>query len=242
MRNKQNLYSIVLVLTALLFTSPYLLVAQNSFPSSGDALIADSHKLFFSRTTYVSDSGFIRFILPYSNTGWGWPDIHERALVFENNGYNDSSGAGGGGFLFRAKKGDGTKLNAVSIRRDGRVGIGTRQPTDKLTVNGTASAEEIIVEENVGADFVFEECYQLPSLSKVENHIKTKKHLPEIPSAEEMKRYGVKVGDLQMKLLQKIEELTLYVIELEKKDKERQKRMEEQQQRIELLEQKVSQN
>lgn len=111
----------------------------------------------------------------------------------------------------------GTNLiEAMSIATDGKVGIGTVNPADLLTVNGTAKAEEVIVAEDVGADFVFEEDYPLPELSELEKYIDRHKHLPEIPTAGQMKRDGVKVGDLQMKLLQKIEELTLYMIELQK--------------------------
>lgn len=107
-------------------------------------------------------------------------------------------------------------IEAMSITQQGNVGIGTVSPSSRLSVKGTAKAEEIIVEENIGADFVFEEDYPLPSLSEVEHYIKNQKHLPGIPSAEEMKRNGVKVGDLQMKLLQKIEELTLHTIRQQK--------------------------
>jgi hypothetical protein len=105
----------------------------------------------------------------------------------------------------------------------GKVGIGTTNPTEKLTINGTAKAKEIIVEENVGADFVFANDYALPSLPEVEKYIIENQHLPEIPSAEEMVKNGVKVGELQMRLLQKIEELTLYVIE-QRKEQEMQRR------------------
>jgi hypothetical protein len=82
-----------------------------------------------------------------------------------------------------------------------------------IDVKSVIKAREVIVEENAGADFVFEEDYDLPTLAAVEKYINAHHHLPEIPSAEEMKRDGVKVGVLQMRLLQKTEELTLYVIE-----------------------------
>jgi hypothetical protein len=98
----------------------------------------------------------------------------------------------------------------------GKVGIGTVSPDTKLTVNGTTKTKEVIVSENVGADFVFEEDYPLPTISEIEEHIKINKHLVGIPSAGEMIKNGVRVGELQMKLLQKIEELTLYIIELRK--------------------------
>jgi hypothetical protein len=87
----------------------------------------------------------------------------------------------------------------------------------KLDVNGSARANEIVV-NTTGADFVFEENYALPSLTETEEYVKTNKHLPGVPSAEEMQKEGMKVGELQTTLLQKVEELTLYVIELKKEN------------------------
>lgn len=110
----------------------------------------------------------------------------------------------------------------------GNVGIGTTNPTYPLAVNGTIRAKEIIVETG-WADFVFDEDYQLPSLAEVERHIKAEKHLPGIPSAAKVAADGVSVGEMQAKLLQKIEELTLHQIEQEK-------RLNEQSSRIEHLE------
>lgn len=120
----------------------------------------------------------------------------------------------------------------VNQNINGNVGIGTDAPSEKLTVSGTIKAKEIIVDENTGADFVFRKDYALPSLSEVERFIKKNGHLAEIPSAEEMKKNGIRVGDLQMKLLQKVEELTLYSI---KQKKEYDKRFKEQQKRIKKL-------
>lgn len=125
-----------------------------------------------------------------------------------------------GYITFHHNSGGGT-AEMMRIHSNGYLGIGTTTPDELLTINGTAKAEEVIVVENVGADFVFEEDYALPELSEVEAHIQQYKRLPEIPSAEEMIEHGVKVGELQMKLLQKIEELTLYVIELEKRDRKK---------------------
>lgn len=151
---------------------------------------------------------------------WAENAVAERGIL----GFN----AGSGDLVYRSKAYSFSNgIERFRITKNGNVGIGTTIPTQKLTVNGTAKAKEIIVEENVGADFVFEEDYKLPSLSDVEQHIKVRKHLPEIPSAEQMIANGVKVGELQMKLLQKIEELTLYVIELEKRDREKEKRIKE---------------
>lgn len=88
-----------------------------------------------------------------------------------------------------------------------------------LEVLGTIRATEVKVETG-WSDFVFEKDYKLPTLQEVENHINEHKHLPDIPSEAEVKENGVSLGEMQAKLLQKIEELTLYTIELNKTVKE----------------------
>jgi len=87
-------------------------------------------------------------------------------------------------------------------------------------LHGKLEAKEIKVTESPTADFVFEEDYALPTLQDVEKHIKEKKHLPEIASAKQMEKEGVNIGEFQIQLLQKIEELTLYIIELNKEIQE----------------------
>ena len=94
-----------------------------------------------------------------------------------------------------------------------------------IAMYGKLEAKEIKVTTTPTADFVFEDSYQLPNLESVEKHIKEKKHLPEIASAAEMQKEGVNIGDFQIKLLQKIEELTLYSIEQNKLIKEQQERL-----------------
>ena len=95
---------------------------------------------------------------------------------------------------------------------DNRLGIGTSNPQYSLDVNGTIRAKEIRV-ETTGADFVFADDYQLRPLSEVKAFIAENKHLPEIQSAQEMQENGVSVSELQTRLLQKIEELTLYILQ-----------------------------
>ncbi len=101
----------------------------------------------------------------------------------------------------------------------GNVGIGKRASGDlKLDVAGTLRAEEILVEANGNtADFVFSDTYNLKDLTEVENYIKTHKHLPDIPSAEEMETSGIKLAEMNVLLLQKVEELTIYTIRQEEK-------------------------
>jgi hypothetical protein len=144
-------------------------------------------------------------------------------LDLYNNGYNSSRRYGiriqkrGIGQLrpFAFEFSDGNTVEtAMTINTDLSIDFGS-----DIGISGIARAGEIIVEENVGADFVFEETYKLPPLSEIEQYIRNHKHLPEIPSAEDMKTNGIKVGALQVKLLQKIEELTLHVIELDKRDR-----------------------
>jgi hypothetical protein len=100
---------------------------------------------------------------------------------------------------------------------NGNVGIGTTSPTEKLAVNGRIRAKEVIVETG-WSDYVFDSDYRLAPLSEIEQQIKAEKHLPGIPSAQEVAQGGVSLGDMQARLLQKVEELTLYTIQLQKEN------------------------
>jgi hypothetical protein len=118
---------------------------------------------------------------------------------------------------------------------NGYVGIGTTSPQSKLAVNGTITSKEIVVTDSGWSDFVFEPDYPLISLEDVAQYIKETKHLPGIPSAEEVKENGVAVGEMQSKLLQKIEELTLYTLGLHEQNKKQQETIEELRKEIDLL-------
>ncbi len=99
------------------------------------------------------------------------------------------------------------------------VGVGTTDPgIYKLNVSGKIRADEVVVNTD-GADIVFHVGYKLPPLFDVESFIKENNHLPGIASAAEMLKNGMNVSEMQTKLLQKIEELTLYIIELNDKIK-----------------------
>lgn len=130
----------------------------------------------------------------------------------------------------------------------GNVGIGTRNPDTRLAVKGTIHSEEVKVDLNVPApDYVFENNYNLPSLEELNAYIKVNKHLPEVPSACAMEEYGINLGEMNMLLLKKVEELTLYVIHQNKKILEQNDRLATQQiinkvqsDRIKELENKIN--
>ena len=103
----------------------------------------------------------------------------------------------------------------MRITATGNVGIGTANPTQKLSVAGTVRAYEVIVDTG-WSDYVFDESYKLKTLSETEAYIKTEKHLPGLPSAKEVAEHGVKMGEMESKLLAKVEELTLHLIAQEK--------------------------
>ena len=96
----------------------------------------------------------------------------------------------------------------------GNIGIGTSIPDSKLTVKGSIHSEEVKVDLSVPApDYVFATEYKLTPLVSLQQYIKTHKHLPNIPSAKDMEANGVELGLMNMKLLEKIEELTLYTLQ-----------------------------
>lgn len=99
----------------------------------------------------------------------------------------------------------------------GNVGIGTASPNYKLEVLGSVRATSFIANSNTYADFVFKPDYKLRSLSDVEAAIKIRGHLPDIPSEAEAKARGIDLAQMQVKLLQKVEELTLYLVVHDKK-------------------------
>jgi len=101
----------------------------------------------------------------------------------------------------------------------GNVGIGTENPDAKLAVNGTIHSKEVKVDLNVPApDYVFAKDYNLRSLKEVENYVNQNSHLPEIPSAKDFEKDGIQLAEMNMALLKKIEELTLYMIEMKKEN------------------------
>ena len=183
----------------------------NGFPSYGTVLAGggysrsqdgSSFQLYFPyNEEYGGIAPKIR-LGKYNNQGWSnWETFYTSANANKSN----------------------IDWSAKTIIANDKIGIGTANiPADyKLAVAGKIIAEEVKVQlrNSIGVwpDYVFSKEYNLPSLEKVEQHIKDKGHLKDIPSAENVKENGILLGKMDSKLLQKIEELTLYTIEQEKR-------------------------
>lgn len=123
----------------------------------------------------------------------------------------------------------------MTILNNGNVGIGTATPDTKLTVNGTIHATEVKVTTTVPVpDYVFASDYKLKTLQEVEDYIYKNSHLPEIPSAQEIDKNGLMLAEMNMNLLKKVEELTLYMIEQNKRLETQQKENNVQSKEIEV--------
>lgn len=160
----------------------------------------------------------------------------ETTAPYGEWGIEYNTGAGGLNFWKPSGATTGFGNYYLFIKNDGKVSIGL-DPTLSTTFNGDYKlyvGQGILTEKlkvalkNTAdwADYVFDKDYQLMPLSEVEQFVKEHHHLPGVPSAEEVKESGIDVATMDAKLLEKIEELTLHVIELEKKCNELKKELE----------------
>lgn len=160
-----------------------------------------------------------------------------RRSDLSNNNFVMENIATDGNLYIRSRKDSNITGDLFLNDLGGNVGIGTVNTHGfKLGVNGNVVANEVKVAVYPNwSDFVFEKNYDLPTLQEVEKHIEEEGHLKNIPSADEVAKNGFFLGDMNAKLLQKIEELTLYTIEQEKKIQFQAKSFEVLQNEIELL-------
>lgn len=189
---------------------------HGSFKVKGDNL--DGKDL-----SYMNNSGSLL-------VGWNRSRGHGEIDFITNRGPGTA-----GGFEFIDIDNSGNENLLLKIKGDGSVGIGTTKIDAgyKLSVNGSVRATEVKVEAYPWPDYVFDETYDLKSLAQTEQYIKENKHLPNLPSAAEVADNGIELGDMNAKLLEKIEELTLLLI---KEQKDRVQMEEKLLKRIESLE------
>jgi hypothetical protein len=226
-----------LILLTLLSMSKFLYGRTNTFPTSGNVGIGTLSpssffhggnnrvlEIFNPNTTLNSQAHVILSTgSTLNNSGAGtlsW--ISRNSTGFQGMAYIGSNIQGDGAvnssasLIFATSNGIGV-YPRMEIDKDGNVGIGTAIPNARLAVNGKIRAHEIKVETANWPDYVFAKDYVLPSLKETEQHIKEKGHLQDIPSAEQVNAEGVDLGEMNKKLLQKIEELTLHLIEQDKR-------------------------
>jgi hypothetical protein len=158
----------------------------------------------------------------------GSKDIKSFSIVHDFYGRTNSSinfyrgGDSFGGFITFCTD---DNIEKMRIGTNGNIGVGTASPDEKLTVKGKIHTQEVKVDllGPLVPDYVFANDYKLKSLQEVEEYIKQNSHLPEIPSAQEIEKNGLMLAEMNMSLLKKIEELTLYMIEIKKENEEMKK-------------------
>ena len=133
--------------------------------------------------------------------------------------YLSQDGANGLNFWQPTTSNTDVNNYVLFLNDNGNVGIGTYNPQAKLAVNGEILAKSVKVNTNsiYWPDYVFSPEYKLMELNDLKNYVEKNKHLPGIQSAKEVGEQGeVDLGEINTKLLEKIEELTLYIIDLQK--------------------------
>ncbi len=180
--------------------------------------IISSAGTFSSPTGLTNSGGSANAYLNTATTGTtisrNVADASPAAIVSQLN-------ASSTGDILDLRNSGGTVFN---VTRAGNVGIGTINPDAKLAVQGTIHSTSVFVDTNVPTpDYVFKDGYRLPTLAEVKAYTDKNHHLPEVPAAAEFEKNGINLGEMNMLLLKKVEELTLYLIEKDKQIKELQK-------------------
>ncbi|MFH6985805.1 hypothetical protein [Marinoscillum luteum] len=198
-------------------TRPSGYVERMTIKSNGKIGIGTSspnyhfHAVGSDRARFEQTEGIID-IVAYGASG---NDFDNTAGLFASNKTAlIMTGLSGSGDIKFITKPSGYSERMI-IKSNGNIGIGTSSPESKLAVNGQIRATEVKVLADISVpDYVFEPNYELRTLKETKEYIAENKHLPEIPSATEIGENGIDLGDMNMRLLKKIEELTLYQIQL----------------------------
>jgi len=194
-------------------------------PSTGANMVIDNNEIVArngftgTSTLYLQNNGGelftgARFTIDKSNEALRLSGATPY-INFNNNGSSVN------GFISQTANSLFIGENNGKIQIDGmQVAIGAisnAAPAYKLTVTGKVICEEVKVKlSGAWPDYVFDGTHQLMPIDKLSQFIQTNKHLPNIPAAAVIEKEGLELGDMQKKMMEKIEELTLYIIELQK--------------------------
>ncbi len=205
----------------------------------------------------------------YNNSGAGNVAVGSKTLFGNTNGTNNTALGDSAGYNNLGSKNlylgslagyYETGSNKLYLANDsnrtimygdfstGQILLGKPQPTDyvfpgnrTLNVLGGVLADSVRVSLSSNwSDFVFDEGYKLPALEDLEHYIKKNKHLPDIPSAGEVKEKGIELGEMNAKLLEKTEELTLYILQQQNLIELQAKQNEIQNKRVDALQEEIS--
>jgi hypothetical protein len=215
-------------------------VSAQSYFSTADGLVGNNNTASTSKMVQVSayfkminpDPGPTRTAIIEKDDDDSFVTFHDPGDGWFSMGIDRSNSR-----VFTLNSGGGLGDSpALIMTGGGDIGVGLSlgvMPDAKLAVNGIVHAKEVRVTTNVpGPDYVFEKDYNLPSLETIKSFIDQHHHLPEIPSAKEMETNGIKVGEMNMLLLKKVEELTLYMIEMKRENDSLKKTVEELSKRV----------
>jgi len=205
-------------------TSPAgLLSLKNQIPNGGNG----NDPVNYTATSAVNGQAIINSYYVGNTDGGGpYPRYMDIASVGSPDGTN---GGGNIRFLTNPVTANSPAVERMRINSNGNIGIGTINPDTKLAVRGTIHSTEVKVDLSVPVpDYVFKPDYKLTNLSELKAYVDKNHHLPEIPSAEKMAKDGLNLGEMNTKLLKKVEELTLYLIQQKEESDKRNKAQQEQ--------------
>lgn len=234
--------------------------AQNTFPTTGGAAgigttSPKSLNLDIGNSTADTLSVVLARLFEGNATGqgtylgvrsWATQPLNVASFSIEHRFYGNLNsaitfyrgGSSSGGFLTFSTN-NGTE--ALRIDQNGNVLIAKTAETNsayKLDVAGPIRANQVVV-NSTGADFVFDPGYALPALSDLGGFIRAYHHLPGIASAKQMQAEGMSLGETQTQLLQKVEELTLYAIEADRRADRQAALVEKLEARLDALQEEV---